>query len=170
MLLYMAILDKKERLWIEYSHSKSTAVREELIMEYVSLVKLVAGRLAVYLGANVEYDDLVSYGIFGLIDAIDKFDYGKGIKFETYASLRIRGSILDQIRKMDWIPRSVRQKQKSITEASKKLRSSCPVKAVEAPLKNGEKYGIMGASAVQNLPPEERMGRTHEYYGIPRRA
>ena len=79
MLLYMAILDKKERLWIEYSHSKSTAVREELIMEYVSLVKLVAGRLAIYLGANVEYDDLVSYGIFGLIDAIDKFDYGKGI-------------------------------------------------------------------------------------------
>ena len=69
----------------------------------------------------MEYDDLVSYGIFGLIDAIDKFDYGKGIKFETYASLRIRGSILDQIRKMDWIPRSVRQKQKSITEASKKL-------------------------------------------------
>ena len=119
----MAILDKKERLWIEYSHSKSTAVREELIMEYVSLVKLVAGRLVVYLGANVEYDDLVSYGIFGLIDAIDKFDYGKGIKFETYASLRIRGSILDQIRKMDWIPRSVRQKQKSITEASKKLEA-----------------------------------------------
>ena len=119
----MAILDKKERLWIEYSHSKSTAVREELIMEYVSLVKLVAGRLAIYLGANVEYDDLVSYGIFGLIDAIDKFDYGKGIKFETYASLRIRGSILDQIRKMDWIPRSVRQKQKSITEASKKLEA-----------------------------------------------
>lgn len=123
MLLYMAILDKKERLWIEYSHSKSTAVREELIMEYVSLVKLVAGRLAIYLGSNVEYDDLVSYGIFGLIDAIDKFDYGKGIKFETYASLRIRGSILDQIRKMDWIPRSVRQKQKSITEASKKLEA-----------------------------------------------
>ena len=71
----------------------------------------------------MEYDDLVSYGIFGLIDAIDKFDYGKGIKFETYASLRIRGSILDQIRKMDWIPRSVRQKQKSITEASKKLEA-----------------------------------------------
>ncbi len=125
MLLYMAIIDKKERLWIEYSHSKSSSVREQLIIEYVSLVKLVAGRLAIYLGSNVEYDDLVSYGIFGLIDAIDKFDYGKGIKFETYASLRIRGSILDQIRKMDWIPRSVRQKQKSITEASKKLEAMC---------------------------------------------
>ncbi len=70
-----------------------------------------------YLGYTVDYDDLVSYGIFGLIDAIDKFDFDKNIKFETYASLRIRGSILDQIRKMDWIPRSVRQKQKQIESA-----------------------------------------------------
>lgn len=119
----MAIIDKKERLWIEYSNTRADSVRQELIIEYVPLVKVVAGRLAVYLGSNVEYDDLVSYGIFGLIDAIDKFDYGKGIKFETYASLRIRGSILDQIRKMDWIPRSVRQKQKAISEATKKLEA-----------------------------------------------
>lgn len=119
----MAVLDNKERLWIEYSNSKSGSVREQIIIEYVPLVKFVAGRLNVYLGSNVEYDDLVSYGIFGLIDAIDKFDYGKGIKFETYASLRIRGAILDQIRKMDWIPRSVRQKQKSIEAAIKKLET-----------------------------------------------
>ncbi|MBP3620342.1 MAG: FliA/WhiG family RNA polymerase sigma factor [Lachnospiraceae bacterium] len=117
----MGVLDNKERLWIEYSHSKTSAIREQIIIEYVPLVKLVAGRLSIYLGSNVEYDDLVGYGIFGLIDAIDKFDYGKGNKFETYASLRIRGSILDQIRKMDWIPRSVRQKQKSIDAAIKKL-------------------------------------------------
>ncbi len=119
----MAIIDNKERLWIEYSHSKTSAIREQIIIEYVPLVKVVAGRLAIYLGTNVEYEDLVSYGIFGLIDAIDKFDYGKGIKFETYASLRIRGSILDQIRKMDWIPRSVRQKQKAIDAAIKKLET-----------------------------------------------
>lgn len=119
----MAVLDNKERLWIEYNHSKTSVIREQIIIEYVPLVKMVAGRLAVYLGSNVEYDDLVSYGIFGLIDAIDKFDYGKGIKFETYASLRIRGAILDQIRKMDWIPRSVRQKQKAIDTAIKKLET-----------------------------------------------
>ena len=119
----MAVLDNKERLWIEYSHKKSSVIREQIIIEYVPLVKVVAGRLSIYLGSNVEYDDLVSYGIFGLIDAIDKFDYGKGIKFETYASLRIRGSILDQIRKMDWIPRSVRQKQKSIDAAIRKLET-----------------------------------------------
>ncbi|MBQ9233310.1 MAG: FliA/WhiG family RNA polymerase sigma factor [Lachnospiraceae bacterium] len=117
----MAVIDNKERLWIEYNHSKSAVIREQIIIEYVPLVKVVAGRLSIYLGSNVEYDDLVSYGIFGLIDAIDKFDYGKGIKFETYASLRIRGSILDQIRKLDWIPRSVRQKQKAIDNAVKNL-------------------------------------------------
>lgn len=119
----MANIDNKERLWIEYSHSKTSVMREQIIIEYVPLVKVVAGRLAIYLGNNVEYDELVSYGIFGLIDAIDKFDYGKGIKFETYASLRIRGAILDQIRKLDWIPRSVRQKQKAIDAAIKKLET-----------------------------------------------
>lgn len=111
----------KNKLWEEYSKLKSDKLREQLIIEYVPLVKLVAGRLNMYLGYTIEYDDLVSYGVFGLIDAIDKFDYGKGIKFETYASLRIRGSILDQIRKMDWIPRSVRQKQKQIEAAITKL-------------------------------------------------
>lgn len=111
----------KNRLWEEYIKTKSEKLREQIIIEYVPLVKLVAGRLNMYLGYTVEYDDLVSYGVFGLIDAIDKFDYEKGIKFETYASLRIRGSILDQIRKMDWIPRSVRQKQKQIENAVAKL-------------------------------------------------
>ena len=104
----------KEKLWKDYQKKPTQEVREQLIIEYAQLVKLVAGRLNMYLGHNVEYDDLVSYGIFGLIDAIDKFDTSKNVKFETYASLRIRGSILDQIRKMDWIPRTVRQKQKKI--------------------------------------------------------
>lgn len=109
--------NKRERLWSDYCKNRSDALREQIILEYLPLVKLVAGRLNMYLGYTVEYDDLVGYGVFGLIDAIDKFDYSKGIKFETYASLRIRGSILDQIRKMDWIPRTVRQKQKKIDEA-----------------------------------------------------
>ena len=73
--------------------------------------------MSIYLGYNVEYDDLVGYGVFGLIDAIDKFDYVKGVKFETYASLRIKGAILDQIRKMDWIPRTMRQRQKKLEAA-----------------------------------------------------
>lgn len=109
----------KEKLWDSYQKNPSSEIREQIILEYAPLVKVVAGRLSMYLGYNVEYDDLVSYGIFGLIDAIDKFDAAKDVKFETYASLRIRGSILDQIRKMDWIPRTVRQKQKKLDEAIK---------------------------------------------------
>ncbi len=109
----------REKLWESYLKKPTPEIREQLIIEYAPLVKIVAGRLSMYLGYNVEYDDLVGYGIFGLIDAIDKFDVTKDVKFETYASLRIRGSILDQIRKMDWIPRTVRQKQKKIDEAIK---------------------------------------------------
>ena len=111
----------KEKIWEAYQKNPSCEIREKIILEYAPLVKVVAGRLSMYLGYNVEYDDLVGYGIFGLIDAIDKFDAAKDVKFETYASLRIRGSILDQIRKMDWIPRTVRQKQKKLDEAIKKI-------------------------------------------------
>ena len=111
----------RAKLWAEYSKNNDAEIREQIIIEYSSLVKIVAGRLSMYLGYNVEYEDLVSYGVFGLIDAIDKFDYEKGVKFETYASLRIRGAILDQIRKMDWIPRSLRQKQKKMDAALAKI-------------------------------------------------
>lgn len=114
---------EKTKLWEKYIKSKSPELREQLILEYANVVNLVAGRLSMYLGYTVEYDDLVGYGIFGLIDAIDKFDLDKGVKFETYASLRIRGSILDQIRKMDWVPRTLRQKQKKIDNAISKLES-----------------------------------------------
>ena len=111
----------KKRPWDDYDRTKSPEIREKIILEYAPLVKLVAGRLSMYLGYNVEYEDLVSYGIFGLIDAIDKFDNMKEVKFETYASLRIRGAILDQIRKMDWIPRTIRQKQKRIEAVMKEI-------------------------------------------------
>ena len=112
------------KLWAEYAKNPTQERREKIILEYAQLVKLVAGRLSMYLGYNVEYDDLVSYGIFGLIDAIDKFDATKDVKFETYASLRIRGAILDQIRKMDWIPRTVRQRQKQITAAIQEIEKT----------------------------------------------
>ena len=111
----------KDKLWDSYRKKPTPELREQIIIEYAPLVKVVAGRLSMYLGKNVEYDDLCSYGIFGLIDAIDKYELAKDVKFETYASFRIRGSILDQIRKMDWIPRTVRQKQKQIDEAIKNI-------------------------------------------------
>lgn len=113
----------KKRLWDDYMRQGTSQLREKLIIEYSPLVKLVAGRLVMYLGYNVEYEELCSYGIFGLIDAIDKFDPRKGIKFETYASLRIRGAILDQIRKNDWIPRTIRQRQKQLDTAIKDIEA-----------------------------------------------
>lgn len=115
----------KKKLWADYAKTKSPEIREKIILEYAPLVKIVAGRLSMYLGYNVEYEDLVSYGIFGLIDAIDKFDFLKDVKFETYASLRIRGAILDQIRKMDWIPRTIRRKQKKIDTAIREIEARC---------------------------------------------
>ena len=108
----------RQKLWDSYRNKPTPELREKIIVEYAPLVKIVAGKMNMYLGNNVEYDDLVGYGVFGLIDAIDKFDTSKDVKFETYASLRIKGAILDQIRKMDWIPRTIRQKQRKIEEVT----------------------------------------------------
>lgn len=121
----------RKKLLEEYAKTKAPEIREKIILEYAPLVKVVAGRLSMYLGYNVEYEDLVSYGIFGLIDAIDKFDCMKEVKFETYASLRIRGAILDQIRKMDWIPRTIRQKQKKIESVIKEIEQATGKSATE---------------------------------------
>ena len=109
-------MDKKreEQYWEEYLRTGSQEAREVLIEEYAPLVKYVAGRVITGFPSNVEFDDLVSYGIFGLIDAIDKFDPARGIKFETYAISRIKGAILDGLRSNDWAPRSVRQKAKQL--------------------------------------------------------
>lgn len=104
-------------LWEAYSRTKDAGIREELILKYTYLVKFVAGRLYANYGNNVDFDDLVSYGIFGLIDAIDKYDFSRGVKFDTYAQLRIRGAIIDQLREIDWLPRSVRQKSKELEKA-----------------------------------------------------
>ncbi|KYZ77270.1 RNA polymerase subunit sigma [Anaerosporomusa subterranea] len=99
-------------LWLEYHRQRRPEIREKLIANYLSLVKLVAGRIAVGLPMHIDKDDLVSNGFFGLLDAIERFDPLRNIKFETYAVSRIRGSILDSLRAQDWAPISVRQKAK----------------------------------------------------------
>jgi RNA polymerase sigma factor for flagellar operon FliA len=106
----------EEELWKRYRKSKDPAIRDHLIKKYAPLVKYVAGKVAVGMPHNVEFDDLVGYGVFGLFDAIDKFDPEKHVKFKTYAVTRIRGSIFDELRSIDWVPRSVRQKTREIEE------------------------------------------------------
>lgn len=132
----------RKKLLEEYAKTKSSEAREKIILEYAPLVKVVAGRLSMYLGYSVEYEDMVSYGIFGLIDAIDKFDYLKEVKFETYASLRIRGAILDQIRRMDWIPRTIRQKQKKIEAVIREVEQTTSRGATDEEIAKG--LGISG--------------------------
>lgn len=105
---------EKADLWFRYKRAMDRGAREELIHKYAPLVKYVAGRLAVGMPPNVELDDLVSYGVFGLMDAIEKYDPSRGNKFETYAVARIRGAILDGLRSLDWAPHSVRQKAREL--------------------------------------------------------
>jgi RNA polymerase sigma factor for flagellar operon FliA len=110
-------------LWDDYKRHGTRESRERLILHYSPLVKFVAGRVAAGLPQNIEQSDLVSYGIFGLIDAIDKFDPGRGYKFETYAISRIKGAIIDELRSIDWVPRSVRAKARAIERAYSKLEN-----------------------------------------------
>lgn len=154
----------KKRLWEEYSKSRTSSNREKIILEYAELVKIVAGRLSMYLGYNVEYDDLVGYGIFGLIDAIDKFDYSKGVKFETYATLRIRGAILDQIRKMDWLPRTYRQKQKKIDLAYQKLEAKLGRIATDEELAEELEITVKELTTWQNQTKISSLVSLDEYF------
>jgi RNA polymerase sigma factor for flagellar operon FliA len=110
-------------LWREFKETGATPLRERLILHYSPLVKYVAGRVGVGLPPNIEQADLVSYGIFGLIDAINKFDIERAIKFETYAISRIKGAIIDELRAIDWIPRSVRYKAREVEKAYSALEA-----------------------------------------------
>ncbi len=104
----------EEELWQEYRKTRDPKIREFFIKQYAPLVKYVAGRVAVGMPNNVEFDDLVGFGVFGLIDAIEKYDTEKNVKFKTYAVTRIRGAIFDELRLIDWVPRSVRQKTREV--------------------------------------------------------
>lgn len=105
---------KGEKLWREYKERGSREAREKLVLEFIPLVKYVAGRLAIGLPSHVELDDLISYGIFGLIEAIERYDPFRGVKFETYAVARIKGAILDGLRAWDWVPPSLRRKARQL--------------------------------------------------------
>ncbi len=120
------LLEKKseEELWRIYKRTKNPKIRDAFVRQYAPLVKYVAGKVAVGMPHNVEFDDLVGFGVFGLFDAIEKFDPDKHVKFKTYAVTRIRGAIFDELRSIDWVPRSVRQKSREIEEAVHRIESS----------------------------------------------
>lgn len=112
-----------QKLWRRFKEENDQKAREKLIMEYLDLVKYQAGRVNNYVPDRIELEDLESYGIIGLIDAIEKFDPSRGYKFNSYAQKRIKGEIIDQLRKLDWLPHSLRQKAKVIKSKTRELES-----------------------------------------------
>jgi len=127
-------------LWARYKDNDDPAARDELILNFSPLVKYVAGRLASSLPQTVDTADLISYGIFGLIDAIEKYDLSRAIKFETYAIARIKGAIIDELRAMDWVPRSVRSRAREIETAYIDLENL--LKRVPSDQEVAERMGI----------------------------
>ncbi len=113
----------EDELWILFKKNKDARIRDFFVKQYAPLVKYVAGKVAIGMPHTVEFDDLVGFGVFGLFDAINKFDPEKNVKFKTYAVTRIRGAIFDELRSIDWVPRSVRQKTREIEEAIHRLEA-----------------------------------------------
>jgi RNA polymerase sigma factor for flagellar operon FliA len=114
----------EEDLWKEYRKTRDPAIRDAFVKQYAPLVKYVAGKVAIGMPQNVEFDDLVGFGVFGLFDAIEKYDPNKHVKFKTYAVTRIRGAIFDELRSIDWVPRSVRQKTREIEATIQRLEAT----------------------------------------------
>jgi RNA polymerase sigma factor for flagellar operon FliA len=113
----------KEEIWVAYRQTGDPETREQLLVKYLPLVKNVAGRMAMGFPKSVELSDLVNTGVIGLIEAFSNFDPNRGVKFETYAVPRIRGAILDELRALDWVPRSTRAKSREIEKALVKLEN-----------------------------------------------
>lgn len=122
------------RLWKEYKEEGNAQARETIIKEYLGLVKFITGRMAMNSPPQVEEDDLIGWGVLGLLDAVERFDLEQNVNFETYASVRIRGHIIDQIRSLDWAPRSLRQKARQMSQASARLRDELGREPTEAEL------------------------------------
>ncbi|TYP59903.1 FliA/WhiG family RNA polymerase sigma factor [Thermosediminibacter litoriperuensis] len=112
---------RAENLWIEYKNTGDSNLKERLIEEYIPLVKHIAARLAINLPPSVDYDDLVSAGVIGLLQAIERYDVGKGVRFETFAYTRIRGSMLDELRRLNWIPQKTMEKARLLQDAYSQL-------------------------------------------------
>ncbi len=109
-------------LWTRFKQSGDMSARDDLILSHMRVVKYVAGRMAIHVPSTIAMDDLIGWGVMGLLDAVEKFDPGQDIKFSTYATIRVRGAIIDEIRKLDWAPRSLRAMGRKIGAAREKLR------------------------------------------------
>lgn len=142
--------DADFKLWKKYKKTKTRLLREEIVRKYLYLVKYVAGRVAIGLPPNVEFNDLVSYGILGLFDAIEKYDVNQGNKFETYGVSRIRGAIMDELRKLDWAPRLLRKRAREIERKNRELEDRNGRVATEEELAKALKMSVEDLNGIYN--------------------
>jgi RNA polymerase sigma factor FliA len=136
----MSRADDTQSLWLEYRRTGDQGIRDRLILTYAPLVKYVAGRLGSGLPAHVDEGDLVSYGLLGLMGAIERYEPDRDVKFETYAIARIKGAIIDELRAMDWVPRSVRSRAREIERAIAELEAKLGVAPTDEQI--AQKVGI----------------------------
>ncbi len=162
-----------DTLWRNYKMLNDKNARDQLIVHYAPLVKYVAGRVAMNLPKNVDEGDLIGYGSLGLLDAMDRFDLQRGVKFETYAIARIRGAMIDGLRSMDWVPVSVRQRNKAIEEATKNLENRLGRSATDDEIANElnmsiEEYNqrILDMSSSSILSFDDIWGSLYYYEGL----
>lgn len=149
---YQEITEEQElKYWQKYKSGKDDTLKDFFIIKYSPLVKYVAGKIACNVPDNVEFDDLVGFGTFGLLDAINKFDPAKGIKFKTYGITRIRGQIYDELRMLDWVPRSVRQKYKILEEEKKRYEEKHHRKATIEELAEATGISVSEVQRITNL-------------------
>jgi len=141
--------DETQTLWLKYRKTGDQGLRDRLILTYAPLVKYVAGRLGSGLPAHVDEGDLVSYGLLGLIGAIERYDPGRDVKFETYAIARIKGAIIDELRALDWVPRSVRSRAREIERAMTELEAKLGTAPNDEQI--AEKVGITVAELEESL-------------------
>jgi RNA polymerase sigma factor FliA len=141
--------DETQTLWLQYRKTGDQALRDRLILTYAPLVKYVAGRLGSGLPAHVDEGDLVSYGLLGLIGAIERYDPGRDVKFETYAIARIKGAIIDELRALDWVPRSVRSRAREIERAMTELEAKLGTAPTDEQI--ADKIGITVAELEESL-------------------
>src|SRR2546421_575225 len=153
--------DETQELWLEFRRTGDQKIRDRLILTYAPLVKYVAGRLGSGLPAHVDEGDLVSYGLLGLIGAIERYDPDRDVKFETYAIARIKGSIIDELRAMDWVPRSVRARARDIERAIADAIARLPEREkLVVPLYYYEELTLREIGEVLGVP-ESRVSQLH---------
>ncbi len=152
-------LGDKAAMWKAYKERGDPGAREDLILGYIELVKYVSGQMAMGMPAEIGASDLETYGIFGLMDALDKFDVSRKIKFETYAVMRIRGAILDGVRNMDWVPATVRRRSREIRDAHQVLKADLGRQATD-----GEVARYLGISPEKLRKDSAQIARTTMVY------